>query len=272
MRRASRKVKAESKMGMGSLLTKSAYAKIKQGVPCRPEQEDCTDFTSSILHGTRGSLVFRSTNPRFKMQIPINKETLIGEYAGAIRWSPFTGKLHLCYGHIFDGETPTEEGRPLLSGIVEPDVAKKLWAWYQNSGSALFKKRRHNYEDDVAHRYADIYGLPGATVQLSFQEVLKLDAELKQASIGGDRSGIAQLAIAPVECPPFLGEECNNKEAMMPAGAEYEFNAEFSQGAGPSSRTRSTRSSPPPPAVFTVGDDGPFTTYNASTKKKSPRS
>lgn len=262
---------------MGSLLTEAAYAKIKQGIDCSRDEE-CTDFTSSILHGTRGSLVFRSTNPRFKMQIPINKETLIGDYAGAIRWSPTTGKLHLCYGHVFDDDNGLPAaGRPLLSMIVEPDVAKKLWAWYESSGRALFQKRKDKYEDDdVAHRYADIYGLPGATVQLSYQEIVKLDADLKQVEYdpAGAPRGIGYLAKAPSACPSLLGEGCNDKSNMMHVVHDDQFDPAFSKGdSGPSSGTRKKRSGAVPDAFLDGHDDHNYLLHaiQSDAKKKKSR-
>ena len=178
---------------------------------CIPEKEE-KDSTGKFMDGSR-YLTFRSNKkPAFSFRIPVNEATLFGEYRGAIRWSPATGKLHLCYGPIIDPENGTPSDRPLLNMLVRDKVGRDVWEWYENSGRALQKKRVRETAESDPLVYAEIYGLPGASMQLSWAECMYLDKAIDEAGHGkstGPKS-LGDLATAPNECPPFLGSEAIN--------------------------------------------------------------
>ena len=74
--------------------------------------------------------------------------------------------------------------------------------------------------------YAEIYGLPGASKQPSWQEIMFLNDKLK------DVGGINGLADAPAECPPFIGEgatapTCDDPE--FPDDDNYRYDTERTQ-------------------------------------------
>jgi hypothetical protein len=169
-------------------------------------------------------LTFRSNKkPAFSFKIPINADTLFGQYRGAIRFSPTTGKLVLCYGPMFQPDGRSE--RPVLSMLVKEKLADDLWNWYVNHGRVAQKKRASetalvmrdpdtgvikrvtdvvkrerptpsSFPDDdlpdttklAAFYYADLYGLPGASYLLSYAEVQYLEQVM--ASVASEQSKI----------------------------------------------------------------------------------
>ena len=121
---------------------------------CVPK-DSASEANSKFMNGSK-FLTFRSNKkPAFSFRIPINEETLIGKYSGAIRFSPATGKLHLCYGPLADAMAV----RPVLAMLVKPKLSENLWSWYTSSGRTLQKKRVR--ETDGKGTHTDIYALPG---------------------------------------------------------------------------------------------------------------
>merc|ERR1712187_189704 len=77
-------------------------------------------------------ITFRSNKkPSFSFRIPVSRDTLIGKYRGAIRFSPVTGKLHVCYGPLINGQSVST--RPVLSMLVKDKLGKDLWTYYVNT-------------------------------------------------------------------------------------------------------------------------------------------
>lgn len=133
------------------------------------------DKTGRFLSDGSRNVTFRSNKkPAFSFKMPVNIDTVCGDYAGAIRFSPVTGKLVLCYGPLIASGVRSE--RPLISTIVRENIAKNLWQWYQSTGRHIQRKRvEEMVAPDGSYYYADIYGLPGASIQLSWQEANWLD-------------------------------------------------------------------------------------------------
>lgn len=188
---------------------------------CKPtkvsEYEPSNESAAKFMTGKR-FLTFRSNKkPSFTFRIPVNEETLFGEYAGAIRWSPVTGKLHLCYGPIVSGGQLSK--RPLLSMLVKEKLGRDLWMWYTNHGRDLQRKRVRETASDDDLIYAEVYGLPGASMSLSWAECMYLDAIMQQKNRDDPSKytmqGIADLGAAPSGCPPFLGPNAT-AECFMP--------------------------------------------------------
>ena len=193
--------------------------KLKRCVSKDPLADPTSTF-AKFMDGKK-YLTFRSNKkPAFSFRIPINADTLFGKYSGAIRFSPATGKLHLCYGPLAEQATHIGANRPVLSMLVKPKLGDNLWTWYLSSGKNLQKKRMRELAetDDVA--YTDIYALPGASYQLSYSEANFLEAtcadiDAKRVAGGDLPFGLksedlpeglmfAQLANAPKSCPPVL--------------------------------------------------------------------
>lgn len=185
------------------------------------------DKTGRFLSDGSRNVTFRSNKkPAFSFKMPVNIDTVCGDYAGAIRFSPVTGKLVLCYGPLIQGVTRSE--RPLISTIVRENIAKNLWQWYQSTGRHIQRKRvEEMVAPDGSYYYADIYGLPGASIQLSWQEANWLDHFLghkfeqwkkseasKGVMLGDDAkekyklpTNLQDLSKPPSSCPAFLEKQ-----------------------------------------------------------------
>ena len=244
MRRVS---KSSPKHGIGGLMSSDELEESQNRTKCRGKEsstecppwdcgsdDECTydkksktcvpasaDSIGKFMDGTK-YLTFRSNKkPAFTFRIPINKDTLYGKYAGAIRWSPTTGKLHLCYGPLIKDKGAIRSDRPVLSMLVKDKVNKDLWMWFVNSGYALQKKRERESSEIVNDLfYADLYGLPGASYQLSYAEYLYIRKQMVNDG-QGEISLATFLTRAPEKCPGFLnGVDCF-KEATR-GKANYE--------------------------------------------------
>lgn len=184
----------------------------KKSEKCVP-QKDEFESSGKFMDGTK-YLTFRSNKkPAFTFRIPINEETLYGKYAGAIRLSPITGKLHLCYGPLMREGQGSD--RPVLSMLVKDKVNKDLWMWFVNSGLALQEKRTKEHTNDagVEAYYAEIYNLPGAHYQLSYTEFLYL-----QSKTTDGESVDKYLAKVPDRCPSF----CEDDDCFKMGSSTYE--------------------------------------------------
>ena len=232
--------KRMKKVSKGALMSKPEVEGFVKAVKCRttrgtdgkcdddclydPRQKTCVPTISGdnpagrFMDGTR-YLTFRSgRKPAFSFKIPINMETLIGDYAGAIRWSPATGKLHLCYGPIVNRNESSN--RPLLSMLVKEKIVKDLWEWYTNHGLAMQKKRITETPADQLV-YAELYALPGASVQLSWSECMFLEDLIEnnkdKIKDEGDRSkGLMLLAEAPKMCPMITDQKFATSTGCLP--------------------------------------------------------
>ena len=232
-RRSSRKSPRTSAVGTSSLLTKAQIEESEKKRRCLDNAstdpfkcpDDCMfDFKTGgmcvpmmeplakLLSGKK-MLTFRhSKSPSVSVNMPINYATLLGDYAGAIRFSPITGKLHLCYGPLWREPKNTDSSddkyynastRAALAMILKDDHARALAKWYTHVGFHLEQRRTAMlHEDD--HYYAELFMLPGASLQLSYQEIVALDAYLKKMS--KDEFSLSSLADPPYKCPPILGE------------------------------------------------------------------
>lgn len=172
------------------------------------------DKIGKFLADGKRFFTFRSNKkPAFSFKIALSMETLMGDYAGAIRFSPLTGRLVLCYGPMVDVQKGTKSKRPLLATIVRDSLARNLWDWYQNNGRHLQKRRAEEMVDaEGNYYYAEIYGLPGASIQLSWQEAMWLDkfldAKFKRSDTEADKyvgpKSLNELAMPPSRCPGVL--------------------------------------------------------------------
>jgi hypothetical protein len=131
--------------------------------------DDMPGILKKLLDGSR-CVTFKCSSPACRITLPITKDTLFGEYNGVIRFSPVTGKLHMCYGPWLRGDEMVK--RPVISTMIDPSDSKKLWSWYHKTGRALFKKRIA--ESGTVKVYAELFSLPGASVQLTYPEVMLL--------------------------------------------------------------------------------------------------
>lgn len=174
-----------------------------------------------FIEGGR-KLVFRSKLPKFTLEVPIKPDTLFGEYRGAIRFSPQSGRLHLCYGPI-DVDGTAAKKLPLLDLLVKDKVKDDLWKWYQMQGKNLFREKKlalmktYNSENFDSELYADIYGLPGAYVQLSYQEIMYLDESIRNNNntSPGAYTDLNGMVGPPKNCPPFV-QDCTSETLAGP--------------------------------------------------------
>ena len=196
---------------------------------CVPETLPETQFAAKFMDGSK-YLTFRSNKkPAFSFRIPINADTLIGKYSGAIRFCPSTGKLHLCYGPMSKYATGAAN-RPVLSMLVKPKLSENLWAWYLNSGKTLQKRRITELADDVDVSYTELYASPGASYQLSYVEANYLEHYIEDvnekihvntplpdglAHEDVKVETLMDLAKAPDACPPILGNNHDPKNGCL---------------------------------------------------------
>ena len=158
-----------------------------------------------FLNGTK-FITFRSKKPSCSFRIPITPDTVFGKYSGAIRFEPRTGKLNLCYGPKISpaGTDNSEDGRPVLSMLLKPKLNEQLWKWYLETGLAQQSKR---ISENTNLYYAEKYGLPGASYQLTYAEVTFLEEYLIEASGRANQPLVASLedlSKAPDKCPKIL--------------------------------------------------------------------
>ena len=188
---------------------------------CVPSEKEAPPIAAAgkFMDGSK-FLTFRSNKkPAFSFRIPINADTLIGKYSGAIRFAPTTGKLHLCYGPLKPHSTQVAN-RPVLSMLVKPRLSENLWTWYLSSGKNLQKKRmRELASTDAEQSYTDLYALPGASYQLSYAEANYLEAVIEKINAPESADDalfglkptdvkvtkMSDLVQAPTSCPPVLG-------------------------------------------------------------------
>lgn len=255
-RRSSRKTPRTPAMGSSSLMTKAQLELAKKKKECLdnmnmnkfpfecpdkclfdPKMGMCAPQDSTLhklLSGKRFLTFKHGKSPAVHISMPITLETLVGDYAGAIRFSPITGKLHLCYGPLYVSAgvtpatpvTPTAPGaaapakpavdntstRAVLAMILTEEKARSLAKWYAHTGYYAEKRRMMSLHDDDSY-YAEMFTLPGASLQLSYQEIVALDSIIKnlddKLAMGitdtEKEAGIFGLAAKPSKCPPLLG-------------------------------------------------------------------
>lgn len=206
---------------------------------CAPQDS----MLHKLLSGKRFLTFKHGKSPAVHISMPITLETLVGDYAGAIRFSPITGKLHLCYGPLYVSEgvksTPARAAasartlemdraeasyrgvnntstRAVLAMILTEEKARSLAKWYAHTGYYAEKRRMMSLHDDDSY-YAEMFTLPGASLQLSYQEIVALDSiiknldkDLAKGMEAEDKNfGIFGLAAKPKTCPPLLGAKTN---------------------------------------------------------------
>ena len=155
---------------------------------------------SKLLDGSR-KLTFKGGS--CSISVEINKDTLFGKFKGMIRFSPITGKLHLCMGPIVYGSKYSQ--RPLISMLIKDSSNEGLFKWYMKTGRTYQRDRFYSFLEQCPsskkYPYADVYALPGASMTISYR-----DAEcLKNAALEYNiEHWDIHLAKAPSECPEFL--------------------------------------------------------------------
>jgi hypothetical protein len=184
----------------------------KKSKICVPAKEPTAAKIGKFMDGSR-FLTFRSNKkPSFSFRIPINADTLYGQYKGAIRWSETTGRLHLCYGPYLKAEGAELSKNPLLALIVKEKLSRDLWGWYTNTGRNLQKRRIRESPDEMERMYAELYALPGASLQLSWQEIMYLDEKIQtEGDLLYQERGIGALTTIPQGCPGFLGTDAEGE-------------------------------------------------------------
>ena len=106
------------------------------------------------------------------------------------------GMLHLCYGPLIGGNA-AKGSRSVLSMLVSPADAEKLFKWYERTGKATMEKR---LADNPNIEYAELYGLPGATRKPTVEEYLAIEK-----CIGS----MATIKGAPNSCPSAMLDQGN---------------------------------------------------------------
>lgn len=142
-----------------------------------------------------------------RLRIPINEDTLFGEYRGALRLDPTTLRLHLCFGPIASPQNgftglvdATHRPTPaLLAMIVSASDAAWLCGWW--------RRHRGPRAHDDGTPYAVVYGLPGAFVQLCAEDVSELKTAIHAAytchcTSSECYSSLDDLTHAPSHPPP----------------------------------------------------------------------
>lgn len=163
---------------------------IRDGTRCVPD----TDCKKHIFSKGEKSISFSSKSPSCNFKIEICEMTLIGDYKGAIRWSPMTGKLVLCLGPVIQTIRQKDGGvmtynlsrTPLLATFVKQSIADNLMKYYEEKGVELQKERvaelcyKHSgFITQGKLSYADVYALPQASVSLTHEEVNELNIFLE---------------------------------------------------------------------------------------------
>ena len=179
---------------------------------CEFDGKKCVPDTSvdPIFSKGKKYITFTSSSPKCNFKIEVSEKTLLGDYRGAIRWSPLTGKLHLCLGPIlmFKAQKQGEESRefqvfrskvPLLSMFVKKSISESLAAYYAEKGIELQKQRvaemcyKHpSFVTEGRLSYPDVYALPNASVSLSYNELSELQSFLDKHNMQ-----LMDLAFAP---------------------------------------------------------------------------
>ena len=135
---------------------------------------DIPDALKKLFDGSKFITFRHNKTPAVTIRIPVNKDTLFGKYAGAIRFDSLTGRLVLCYGIV--GSHNPDTGVPVLSTLLGHTHNRNMWRWYQQHGRTLIKKRLRAYTDDDDMPYASIFALPGAYMQLTWEQIMHLQS------------------------------------------------------------------------------------------------
>lgn len=207
-----------------AMLTEGEFNLFKKDIDCFSANNDgtCKDgcdynpllgrcaaaMVPKFMQGSK-YITFRSKKPSFSFRIPITVDTICGKYAGPIRFDPRSGKLVLCYGpttvnpNVEEPKSASiEQTQPILGLLLKPKLQEQMLKWHYEAGNSILQRRMMQSRKRY---YAEDYGLPGATYQLTYTEVKELEYFLAKNGGSAEDSAsvktLKELACAPTAIP-----------------------------------------------------------------------